>query len=136
MEDFLVHFGGILAISLSLGFPVIIAVLVFVAYSRKNKLQNELRHMIIENNTDPETAKLLIGELPKDPTKAEINFTTLRNACIMLGVGLGALIDKLSGVDTNSVYFWLIIAFGVGVGLLISFIVEMHFSKKNKDKNE
>jgi len=48
----------------------------------------------------------------------------------LLGVGLGAGIDWLAGTSTGSIYFWLIVAFGVGIGMLCSFLVELRLANK------
>ena len=60
---------------------------------------------------------------------------TERAACILLGLGLGALINWMCCIETKNIYFWLIIASGIGIGLLCSFLIEMHlFKKYGKDK--
>lgn len=130
MEDILFHAPGILAVCLIFGLPIVAVVMAFVSKMRRDKQQNEIRKLVIENNVDPETAKLLVEEPKKRRTKAEMDFGTLRKACLMLGIGLGTLIDKLACIDTKSIYFWLVIAFGVGIGLLTAFLVEMHFAAK------
>ena len=64
-----------------------------------------------------------------------VNLDTLRTACILLGIGLGALINWLAeSFNLGTIYFWLIIAFGIGVGLLVSFLVEMQLYKKYGNK--
>ena len=65
-----------------------------------------------------------------------VNLDTLRAACVLLGIGLGACINWLACVATESIYFWLIIACGIGIGLLCSFFVEMHLYKKYGRKEE
>ncbi len=136
MEDILFHASGILAVCLIFGLPIVAVVMAFVSKLRRDKQQNEIRKLVIENNVDPETAKLLVEEPKKRRTKAEMDFGTLRKACLMLGIGLGALIDKLACIDTKSIYFWLVIAFGVGIGLLTAFLVEMHFAYKKTGQKE
>jgi hypothetical protein len=49
---------------------------------------------------------------------------------MLLGVGLGTLINWLANIATKNFYFWLIIAFGVGIGMLCSFLVELRLAKK------
>ena len=142
---------GLTAVILIFGLPVIAVVCGFVMKMNKEKQQRDLRQMIIENKVDAETAKLLINDpKKKEPRKVgAINLDTLRTACIMLGIGLGALLNWIldccvEHVDT--IYFWLIIAFGIGVGLLAAFIAEIMLAKKygklqpkddeNSDNNE
>jgi len=127
------EFIGLVAVVLSLGVPMVAIVMAFVAKMKKNQQEKELRQLIIENKTDAETAKLLIDEPKKaaQPRKSgTIDLGTLRTACILLGLGLGTLIDWLAGISTGSIYFWLIIAFGVGIGMLCSFLVEFRLAKK------
>ena len=127
MEYIADNFVGIVAIICIFGLPI-------TSMHKKSK-DKEIRQLIIENHTDPETAKLLIDEPKKQPRKmGPFNLDTLRAACVLLGIGLGACIDWLAGTATMSIYFWLIIACGIGIGLLCSFLVEMHLYKKYGNK--
>ena len=129
------NFLGLVAIIFIFGLPVIAVVMVFLSFMHKKTKDKEIRQLIIENHTDPETAKLLIDEPKKQPRKmGPFNLDTLRAACVLLGIGLGACIDWLAGTATMSIYFWLIIACGIGIGLLCSFLVEMHLYKKYGNK--
>jgi predicted small secreted protein len=136
MEALSDNFVGMIAIILGLGLPIIAVIMMFVQLMKKNRLDKEVRQLIIENHTDTETAKLLIDEPKKAPKRGTLDLGTLRTAAILLGIGLGTLIDWLAGIGTKSIYFLLIIAFGVGIGMLCSFLVEMYLyekEKKNKD---
>ncbi len=128
------NFLGLVAIIFIFGLPVIAVVMAFIKKMKKNQQEKEIRQLIIENKTDPETAKLLIEEPKKaEPRKpGTIDLGTLRTACILLGVGLGTLINWLANIATKNIYFWLIIAFGVGIGMLCSFLVELRLAKKQK----
>lgn len=129
------NFVGLVAIILIFGLPVIAVVMSFISTMNKKKHDKEIRQLIIENHTDPETAKLLIEEPKKQPRQmGPFNLENLRAACILLGLGLGALIDWISCIETKSIYFWLIITFGIGIGLLCSFLIEMHLFKKYSNK--
>ena len=140
MEYIADNFVGIVAIICIFGLPIIAVVMAFWSSMHKKTKDKEIRQLIIENHTDPETAKLLIDEPKKQPRKmGPLNLENLRAACILLGIGLGGCIDWLVGVATKSSYFWLIIACGIGIGLLCSFLVEMHLYKKygkKEDSNE
>ena len=136
MEALSDNFVGMIAIILIFGLPVIAVIMVFVQSMKKNRLDKEVRQLIIENHTDTETAKLLIDEPKKATNQGTLNLDTLRMAAILLGIGLGTLIDWLAGVATKSIYFWLIIAFGIGIGMLCSFLVEMRLYKKYGKKEE
>ena len=102
----------------------------FMTVMNKKKQDKEVRKLIIENHTDAETAKLLIDEPKKAKKPGTIDLGTLRTACMLLGVGLGAGINWLADISTKSIYFWLIVAFGVGIGMLCSFLVELRLAKK------
>lgn len=102
--------------------------------------------MIIENKTEPEVAKLLLDEPKKQKRKiGQVYVSSLRTACVLLGAGLGGLVNLLiqsctctNGIiSSGGVYFWLIIALGIGLGLLSAFLVEMKlFKKYGPDKSE
>lgn len=132
------NFVGIVAIIFIFGLPIIAVVMAFIKKMKKNQQEKEIRQLIIENKTDPETAKLLINEpkkaAPRKP--GTIDLGTLRTACILLGVGLGTLINWLANIATKNIYFWLIIAFGVGIGMLCSFLVELRLAKKQHPTEE
>lgn len=137
MEEFTHELVKMVAVILIFGMPVIAVVMVFLSSMHKKTKDKEVRQLIIENHTDPETAKLLIDEPKKQPRNmGPFNLNTLRAACVLLGIGLGACIDWLAGTATMSIYFWLIIAFGIGIGLLCSFLVEMRLYKKYGKKEE
>lgn len=113
------------AVVLSLLIPIVAITLSFQAYIRKKQNDTELRRLIIENHTDVDTAKVLIENQEEKPNK----YTSLRYACILIGLGVGALADYLMNIESNCIYFWLVIASGIGLGLLASFIVELKLLK-------
>ncbi len=124
---------GLMAIILTLGIPIVAIIGGFISSIRKNQNETELRRLIIENQTDLETAKALIAE----PDKKAGNFGTLRGACALIGLGFGAIASILLGLPLNGskgIYFWILLAFGVGLGLLVSFLVEMKLQKKMKNE--
>lgn len=138
MEELFDSFRDILAVILIFGLPVIAVLMAFISSILKKKREKEIRQMIIENHVDPETAKLLVAE-PKKPKRelGPVDLGTLRTACILLGLGLGALINRILegvGFDLGNIYFWIILAFGIGVGLLCSFFAEMYLYKKYGEK--
>ena len=128
-----VDLESIVAIILSLGIPIVAIIGGFISSIRKKQNETELRRLIIENQTDLETAKALIAE----PDKKAGNFGTLRGACALIGLGFGAIASILLGLPLNGskgIYFWILLAFGVGLGLLVSFLVEMKLQKKMKNE--
>lgn len=127
------EFEGLVAIILCLGIPIVAIIGGIILSIRKNQNETELRRLIIENQTDLETAKALIAE----PDKKSGKFGTLRGACVLLGIGLGALVNYLLDIPMTGVkgfYAWILLAFGVGLGLLVSFLVEMKLQKKMKNE--
>jgi uncharacterized membrane protein affecting hemolysin expression len=136
MEGTLAVMTPLMAVILSLGIPIVVIIMIFLKKMKKNQQEKEIRQLIIENHTDPETAKLLIDEPKKAPKPGTIDVGNLRFACMLLGVGLGAGIDWLADVSTKSIYFWLIVAFGVGIGMLCSFLVELRLAKKQHPTEE
>ena len=134
-----VNFEGLVAIVLALSIPIVAIVMVFVAVIKKSKHQKDIRKMIIENKTEPEVAKLLLDEPKKQKRKiGQVDVSSLRTACVLLGAGLGGIVNLLiqgctctNGIiSSGGVYFWLIIALGIGLGLLSAFLVEMKLFKK------
>jgi len=113
---------GMVAIICSLGIPVIAIICVTIKSIKKRNAEKEIRKLIIENNTDIEVAKQLIDE----PERKTNKYVALRWSCVLIGMGFGALANFLLGVTpTDNIYFWFIVAFGVGLGLLTSFVVEL-----------
>ena len=122
---------GLFAIILSLSLPIVAVVMVFITSIKKKNRETQLRLALIEKGTDPETAKLLIEEHEEKHNK----YSSLRWACVLMGMGIGALVDALLGLPPkHDIYFWLIIAAGMGFGLLISFIVEYKLTKKEQQE--
>ena len=126
--------AGVLAVAISLLIPIVGIICGVIASINKKKRETELRKALIENHTDPESIKLLVEEQEEKTNK----FIMLRWGCILLGAGLGAAISGWAGTDAKDLYFWLPIIAGMGLGMLISFIVETKMTKneKNQDPTE
>ena len=123
--------AGIFAVVLSLGIPVVAIVCGTISSIKKREKEKEIRQLIIENNTDLEVAKQLIEE----PERKGNKYSALRWACILIGLGLAALVNSVLNLTTqHDIYFWCILAFGVGVGLLVSFIVEFKLQRKAEER--
>ena len=125
--------AGVLAIAMSLGIPIVAIVSAIIATVKKSNNAREIRRAIIENHTDVETVKYLIEE----PEKKRGNnpYPSLRWGCVLIGLGLGALIDFLLHLHPSdspeSVYFWILLAFGCGIGLLVAFLIEYKLMQSN-----
>ena len=125
-----VQFEGLLALLLSLSLPIV-AVVMFVSKSiKKNENESKIREHLITNHTDPEMAKLLIEQQTPKTNK----FVALRWGCVLIGLGFGAAINALLGLDEkHDIYFFLILCAGCGLGFLASFIVETKMQKTTPD---
>ena len=124
------HLSGVLAVTLSLLIPIVAIICGVIASINKKKRETELRKALIENHTDPESIKLLVEEQEEKPNK----FIMLRWGCILLGAGLGAAISGWADTDAKDLYFWLPIVAGMGLGMLISFIVETKMTKAEENQ--
>ena len=124
-----VELEGLVAIMFSLAIPIFAIVMGISKSIKKNENERIIREAIITNHTDPETAQLLIQKQEPKSNK----FTALRWGCVLLGIGLGAAINALLGLDVkHDFYFSLILAAGCGIGFLASFIVETKMQKNDK----
>ena len=98
---------------------------------KKNNNDREIRRLIIENHTDMETAKYLVEEPEKK--QGSNPYPALRWGCVLMGLGLGALINFFLNLEPkHDIYFWILIAFGCGLGLLCSFIIEYKLQSRTK----
>jgi F0F1-type ATP synthase assembly protein I len=121
----------ITAIALSLSIPIVAIICGVIMSIRKKQSETELRKLLIEHNTDLETAKALIEEQEKKSNK----YVSLRWACVLIGLGVGAFADFLLGLEPkHNIYFWLVIAFGIGLGLLVSFFIELKLQDKENQQ--
>ena len=130
MEEY--NIEGIFAIVLSLSIPIVAILMVFINEINKKKRDTELRLALIQAGTDADTAKILIEEKAKKKNK----YDTLRTGSFFLGAGLGAVCNALCGVSADDIYFWMTIVGGIGVGMLIAFVIEYKLSKKDTKEEE
>jgi len=126
--------AAIFAVVLSLAIPIVAIISAAIVSMRKKNRETELRKAIIENNvTDPESIKLLVEEKEKDK-KQDNQYSMLRGGCILLGAGLGAIISNYFGSNRYGIDFWIPIIAGMGLGMLIAFIIEYNLTKKEKQQ--
>lgn len=123
---------GIFAIVFSLSIPIVAILMGFISEINKKKRDTELRLALIQAGTDADTAKILIEEKAKKHNK----YGTLRTGGFFIGAGLGALCNALCGVNSDDIYFWMTIAGGVGIGLIIAFAIEYKLSKKEQTEQQ
>ena len=95
---------------------------------RKDKEESRIRQSIIDNHIDPDTAKLLVNKKPLKNI-----FITLRWGLILLFGGIGYFL----GISiTSDSFAWVLSGIGVGIALLISFLVEYKLTRKQFKKSE
>ena len=124
-----VEFEGLVAIVFSLSIPIVAVVCVFIASVKNKRSETELRKAIIDSHMDAESIKLLVEQ----PKKKSDKYATLRNGCLFVGIGLGTLANYLLGLaPKNDITYWLVVACGMGIGLLTSFIIEYKLTEKEK----
>ena len=124
-------FAGVLAVFLSLSIPIVAIISGIVMGIKKKNRETELRKFIIENNVDAERVKLLVEE----PEKKSNKFVMLRWGCILTFGGLATLVYYFIqlNVDPSDMLFWFFLALGMGIGMLVSFLIEMRINKKERN---
>ena len=122
----------IIAIIFSLSIPIIAIIVGSVAAIKKKARDTELRKAIINSNLDAESIKLLVEQ----PEKKSNKYNNLRTGCLLVGIGLGVLVNYLIGLEYSNFEAWLITACFMGVGLLISFIIEYRLTKNEKNETD
>jgi hypothetical protein len=130
--------------------PLIIGIITFGIYKLFELfVRKKERLNIIEKLGDKLDASNLDFSLPSFAENTN-KFTTLKFACLLLGIGLGLLIGYMicfnsiagfaAGNYTGNAYEMIGIVYGAGVftfggvGLLIAFLVEMNYTKRKNDK--
>ncbi len=120
------------AVFLALTGPIVTVLAICWVIIVRVKQNAKLKNNIINSRIDPELAKTLLP--PKDSKNTRMN--VLRWACALLGLGVGALICSLfRNINDYQLPFYIILAAGIGFGLLVSFIVEWHLEKHEERGN-
>lgn len=118
---------NVLAIVLCLAIPIVLIVGLIYAYVSKNRNDYKLRSELLHSQLDPQTVALLLQKSGK-PASEQKNYATLRKALCFIFMGVGALVAH--AFFNSGLMFWLIVGMSVGVGLLISFIIEWRLSNR------
>ena len=132
MEEVVGAFIPITGIIFVFGIPIIAIIFAALGYIRKKRHDAEVRIALIQNGVDAETAKVLLANQEDSKSK---KFQSLRTGCAFLGVGLGVAAAMLFSLEVSDVEFWGVTAFGVGVGLVVAFVIEYMLTRKEK-KND
>jgi mannitol-specific phosphotransferase system IIBC component len=122
----------ILGVIFSLSIPMVVMYFVAKMVINEKNRDKEIRQLIIEHDMDAERAKLLIKEKRDNNGR----YPALRWGCFLMGAGFGALAAFLLNMATDSAFFYLTIAFGCGLGLLVSFLIEMKVARKEPPTQE
>lgn len=118
---------NVLAIVLALAIPIVLIVGIIYAYVSKNHNAYRLRSEVLHSQLDPQTVALLLQKSGK-PSSEQKNYATLRTALCFIFMGVGALVAH--AFFSSGLMFWLIVGMSIGVGLLISFIIEWRLSNR------
>lgn len=118
---------NVLAIVLALAIPIVLIVGIIYAYVSKNHNAYRLRSEVLHSQLDPQTVALLLQKSGK-PASEQKNYATLRTALCFIFMGVGALVAH--AFFDSGLMFWLIVGMSIGVGLLISFIIEWRLSNR------
>ena len=103
-----------------------------------NEKKNErmVRESIIQNKTDPETAKIILaGSEKKTKMKKEDTYTTLQAGLTIMGLAVGYLLTLLLGIKQSDFGFWIMLIAGLGLGMLLTFFIKVKMEEKNKENS-
>ena len=111
-------------------------VLFFVAYVRNKRAEHELRMRLLENNSNPELAKVLIeSKLKKEPKLVMLRIGLPAIFASLFGGGFVYILNQTASKDFEGAVLLLIftVAFGVGLGLVTALIIEHKLLKKAEE---
>ena len=111
-------------------------VLFFVAYVRNKRAEHQLRMRLLENNANPELAKVLIeSKLKKEPKLVMLRIGLPAIFASLFGGGLVYILNQTASKDFEGAVLLLIftVAFGIGLGLVTALIIEHKLLKKAEE---
>ena len=111
-------------------------VLFFVAYVRNKRAEHELRMRLLENNSNPELAKVLIeSKLKKEPKLVMLRIGLPAIFASLFGSGFVYILNQTASKDFEGAVLLLIftVAFGIGLGLVTALILEHKLLKKAEE---
>ena len=111
-------------------------VLFFVAYVRNKRAEHELRMRLLENNSNPELAKVLIeSKLKKEPKLVMLRIGLPAIFASLFGGGFVYILNQTASKDFDGAVLLLIftIAFGIGLGLVAALIIEHKLLNKAEE---
>ena len=111
-------------------------VLFFVAYVRNKRAEYELRMRLLENNSNPELAKVLIeSKLKKEPKLVMLRIGLPAIFASLFGGGFVYILNQTASKDFEGAVLLLIftVAFGIGLGLVTALILEHKLLKRAEE---
>lgn len=111
-------------------------VLFFVAYVRNKRAEHELRMRLLENNSNPELAKVLIeSKLKKEPKLVMLRIGLPAIFASLFGSGFVYILNQTASKDFEGAVLLLIftVAFGIGLGLVTALIIEHKLLKRAEE---
>ena len=101
-----------------------------------NEKKNErmIRDSIVQNKTDPETAKIILAGSEKK-AKKENPYVMLQAGLTLLGLALGYFLTVLLGIKQSNFGFWIMLIAGMGVGMILTFCIKLKLEEKKREKN-
>ena len=111
-------------------------VLFFVAYVRNKRAEHELRMRLLENNSNPELAKVLIeSKLKKEPKLVMLRIGLPAIFASLFGSGFVYILNQTASKDFEGAVLLLIftVAFGIGLGLVTALILEHKLLKRAEE---
>ncbi len=111
-------------------------VLFFVAYVRNKRAEHELRMRLLENNSNPELANVLIeSKLKKEPKLVMLRIGLPAIFASLFGGGFVYILNQTASKDFEGAVLLLIftVALGIGLGLVTALIIEHKLLKKAEE---
>ena len=110
-------------------------VLFFVAYVRNKRAEHELRMRLLENNSNPELAKVLIeSKLKKEPKLVMLRIGLPAIFASIFGFGffywMNTQVENPNSFDGAPIMLIFIVVFGLGLGLISALLIEHKLLKK------
>lgn len=119
----------IVAVVLSLATPIIAVAGALLHMIFKQHSDAKIREAIIQNQTDAETAKVILATTRGENEKKRSPYQNLTMGLTLLGGALGAVPYIALGMS-KMFYLMIFIAGGAGLGMLIAFLIIWKLSQK------
>ena len=113
-------------------------VLFFVAYVRNKRAEHQLRMRLLENNSNPELAKVLIeSKLKKEPKLVMLRIGLPAIFASIFGFGffywMNTQVENPNSFDGAPIMLIFIVVFGIGLGLISALLIERKLLKKAEE---